>query len=111
LLDTPYWQHCNQETNISRLSPLLEFYEENGPTVFADKLLRARGNQFGVNGFLVMLVGNKIPYRNRHVPTERELRVMAQLRSQCRAAAEQGVCVKEALSYIRHPNWRWMGEV
>ena len=30
-LDTPYWQHCRHDADISRLSSLLEFYEENGP--------------------------------------------------------------------------------
>ncbi len=31
-LDTPFWRHCREDTDVSGLAPLLEFYEENGPT-------------------------------------------------------------------------------
>ena len=40
---------------------LIEFYEQNGPTGFARHLLRPTGSNFGVEGFLVMLVGNRHP--------------------------------------------------
>jgi len=59
---------------------------------------------------LVMLVGNKVPYRNRHTPTQNELQVINQARANFKAIAAQAVDVKEALAYIRHPNWRWVGE-
>jgi len=111
LLKTPYWLHCNNDTDISRIKPLVDFYQENGPSLFGQRFLRARGNQYGIDGFLTMLIGCKVPYRNRHTPTERELQIVAQLRAGFRNIAEQAVDVKEALSYIRHPNWRWMGEM
>ena len=93
-LDTPYWRHCNHDTDIARLKPLLDFYQDAGPTGHARRLLRAHGNLYGVEGFLLMLVGSKIPYRNRHVATTRELELVAQGRTRFRAAAQRGMGVK-----------------
>ena len=110
LLDTPYWRQCRNEADISSLTGLLEFYEENGPTGFARYHLNNTGSQFGIEGFLVMLVGNKVPYRNRHQPTEMEQQIINRRRDFFKTQAQQGLDVKQALTYIRHPQWRWFGE-
>jgi tryptophan halogenase len=110
LLDTPYWQHCNNDADISTVKPLLDFYEENGPTGFCRYKLGNTGSQFGVEGFLVMLVGNKVPYRNRHRATELEWNVINRRRAAFKEHAQRSLSVGEALAYIRHPNWRWNNE-
>lgn len=111
LLDTPYWQHCRHDADISRLKPLLEFYKENGPTGFSRYYLNNTGSQFGIEGFLVMLVGNRVPYDNRHTPSPLELQIINQHRDYFRAqASSTGLSVRQALDFIRHPQWRWYGE-
>ena len=109
-LDTPYWRHCRNDTDISRLATLLEFYEENGPTGFGRYNLGNTGSQFGIEGFLVMLVGNRVPYRNRYAPAEEEWQLINSCRNQFKAQAQQGLDVREALSYVKHPNWHWNSE-
>jgi tryptophan halogenase len=109
-LDTAYWQHCNNDADISRLTDLLEFYEDNGPTGFSRYLLGNTGSQFGIEGFLVMLIGNRVPYHNHHVPNDMERHIMNQRRAQFKAQAQNGLDVKQALAFIRHPQWRWFGE-
>jgi len=110
LLDTPYWLHCRHDADVSRLKGLLEFYEENGPTGYMRYLLGNTGSSFGVEGFLTMFVGNQLPYRNRHVPTDQERQIVNSQRAAYSMQAQNGLDVKEALSYIRHPNWRWNRE-
>jgi tryptophan halogenase len=109
-IDTPYWRRCLEEADASRLKDLLDFYAENGPTGFCRYHIDATLTNFGIEGYLVMLVGNKVPYRNRHAASESELQRINQLRAQNRAAARQGLTVEESLAYIRHPNWRWFAE-
>ncbi len=109
-LDTPYWQHCRHDADVSRLKALLEFYEENGPTGFARYHLKGTGNQFGVEGFLIMLVGNRVPHRNRHNATDQERQVIQQMRARFEMQAKQGLNVSESLACIRNPAWRWAGE-
>ena len=31
-LSTPFWQHCRSETDIGRAGPMVEYYQEFGPT-------------------------------------------------------------------------------
>jgi len=109
-LDTPYWQHCRHDANLAGFRPLLEFYQENGPTGYGRYLLQNTGSQFGIEGFLVLLVGQQIPYRNRHLATAAELDFIAARRSQFKAEAAAALDVKEALAFIRHPQWRWYSE-
>ncbi|HEY7088957.1 MAG TPA: tryptophan 7-halogenase [Tepidisphaeraceae bacterium] len=109
-LDTPFWQKCRAEVDVSRVAPLLDFYRENGPTGFCRHFLGTTGSQFGVEGFLVQLVGNRVPYEKRYVPTEAEWATWNRHRQDNKTQAAAGMDVKEALSYIKHPNWRWHAE-
>ena len=86
---------------------MLEFYAENGPTGFCRYRLRTSENDFGVEGYLVMLVGNRAPYHARHVSTESERGAWERHRARFNATAKNAVDVKETLAYIRHPGWAW----
>ncbi len=110
-LDTPFWRHCRNDTNVNDLQPLLKFYDENGPTGFGRYHLRGTvENDFGIDGYLVMLVGNRVPYEGRHRPTETELQRWRQHHAQIAAEADTGMGVAEALAYVRHPGWQWSSE-
>jgi tryptophan halogenase len=110
MLDTPFWRQCRAETDVSAIGDLLEFYEENGPMGFSRDLLRRTANNFGIEGFLVMLVGNKAPYRARHHATAAEREIWDRHRTAFAEEARAGMDVKEALAVVRRPEWRWFGE-
>jgi tryptophan halogenase len=109
-LDTPYWQECRNEADISRIQPILDFYRESGPTGFARYFLEKTGSQFGIEGFLVMLVGSRVPYSNQHSPTEAEWQIDRVRRAHFKNIANNGLDVKEALAFVKHPQWRWHGD-
>jgi tryptophan halogenase len=109
-LDTPYWKHCRNDTDISRLKDLLEFYDQNGPSGFSRYHLAKTGSQFGIEGFLVMLVGCRVPYKNQYQPSQQEWHVVNRNRAIFKTKAQQGLDVKESLAWIRNPNWRWFAE-
>ena len=106
-LDNAFWRHCRADTEMGGLGPLLDFYAENGPHDFARHLMPQLSNSFGLEGFLVMLVGNRAPYASRYpiAPGERSNwdKVLKVLRSR----AEQGLTVAETLASIRSPEWKW----
>jgi tryptophan 7-halogenase len=108
---SPFWDHCRNETDVSRIAPLLEFYRQNGPTGFGRHLLPRSENDFGLEGYLVMLVGNRAPYEPKYQPTADERARWEQHRAAAVKAAENAMTVKEALAYVRHPNWQWHGDV
>jgi len=109
-LSTPFWKLCQNETDVSGIADLLEFYEENGPTGFGRHLLNPAGSNFGIEGFLVMLVGNKVPYKNQYRPTDAERQIWNNHRARFKAQGQAGMDIKEALSFVRNPGWRWFGE-
>jgi tryptophan halogenase len=86
---------------------LLEFYAENGPTGLGRYTLPKFSTNFGIEGYLVMLVGNGVPYRARHRPGVQEFgtwkRHLADLASRARVALD----VRQALDMVRHPGWTW----
>ena len=110
-LDTPFWQHCRADTDLAGIQPLLDFYGENGPTGFCRYRMPRSQSDFGVEGYFVMLVGNKYPYRKRHATTREEQAIWEKHRAMNVANAKRGIDVKEALHYIRHPGWQWNDEV
>jgi tryptophan halogenase len=109
-LDTPFWQHCRADTDVSSIAGLLDFYAENGPTGFCRYRLPRMENDFGLEGFLVMLVGNRAPYLARHTATAAERQVWESHRAHFDATAHAGLTVAETLAYIRHPGWQWHGD-
>jgi tryptophan 7-halogenase len=109
-IQNDFWTHCHHDADISRLQSVLEFYEQNGPTGFLRYKLGRHGNLFGVDGFLIILVGLLYPYKPKYTPTEAEWRIWNGYRERFRAKAKMGMDVKEALAYVKHPNWRWYGD-
>ena len=109
-LDNPFWRHCVADTDMGGLGPLLDFYKENGPTGVARYTLPTQMSNFGIEGYLVMLVGNKAPYKARHVATSAEQHAWTTNRSAYMATALQGLTVAESLRIIRSPQWRWNNE-
>jgi hypothetical protein len=71
-LDTPFWKTCQAEVDVAGAAPLLEFFQENGPLGFARHLLKGHAANFGIDGFLTILVGNKVPYDCRHIASPRQ---------------------------------------
>jgi len=116
-LATPFWKQANAESDISGTTQLLEFYEENGPIGLNRYLMGNTGitsglhSAFGLEGYLVILVGLKVPYRARHVPAPAEWATWKRHQADNSARAGAGLTVEEALQYIRHPAWRWEAEV
>ena len=107
---TPFWRRCREETELSGLQGLLDYYAENGPSGFCRLRVPEATNDFGIEGYLMMLVGNRTPYRKRYQPIPKEVRVWNERRALHASLARQGLDVKEALSFVRHPGWQWHGD-
>lgn len=110
-MDTPFWKRCREETDLSGIGALLEFFEENGPTGFCRYRMPTSQSDFGIEGYFTMLVGNKAPYRKRHQATPAEWAIWEGHRRHNRSLAASGLTVRESLEFIRDPRWQWFDEV
>lgn len=106
-LDNAFWRHCREDTELGGLAPLVEFYRENGPVILGTYTLPQFVDPYGLEGYLVMLIGNRDPYKARYQPTAAEKANWNQIRTSLIARAKQGMSVAETLSLIRSPKWRW----
>lgn len=116
-IDNAFWRRCRAEVDVSGAQGLLDFYRENGPTGLCRHVLGHRGREFGVHsafgleGYLVILTGCKVPYNNLYTPTEEEWRIWNAHKARLAEEARHGLTVEESLAIIRHPGWRWNAEI
>lgn len=108
-----FWNTCCNEVDVSSIQPLLDFYHENGPSRLARHLLNSTSGgktQFGIEGFLVLLVGQKVPYRSSQPISDSERAIFRRHCEENRARAKAGLSVAESLKYVKHPQWTWFGD-
>jgi tryptophan 7-halogenase len=107
LLDTPFWKQVRAEADVSGVGALLEFYKENGPSGFCRYRMPQTQSDFGLEGYLVMLVGNQVPYDNRYRVPPAEKKIWEQKKAGFIAEASRGILSEEALAFVKHPGWKW----
>lgn len=61
-LDTEFWRACRADTDLAGAARIVEWYRENGPSALAKGILIPEQNSFGFEGYLAMLVGQKVPH-------------------------------------------------
>jgi hypothetical protein len=87
---------------------LVEVYQDGGPSVWLRlHTTIEKPSQFGTNGYLALLIGQKVEYRERYQPSADELRVWNTERHKNQGLAMRGLTVRETLKKIRSPNWEW----
>jgi tryptophan halogenase len=106
-LQTPFWEACHHDTDLQGAAALVEFYKENGPTAIHEATMLRQASIFGMEGYLTMLVGQKVAYRAEHQPTPGQVERWQRHRAESIAIARNGVGVVEALERIRRPDWKW----
>jgi tryptophan halogenase len=106
-MDTPYWRECRAHCDLGPAAEVVEYYQENGPSTCHQHTLLDRLSQFGLEGYWTLLVGQKVPYQNAHVPGPEERATWRQIQEAFKAKAQAGVGVKEALTLVRSPQFQW----
>jgi len=99
-LDTPFWQHCRQHTDLAGAEPIVEWYQQKGPSPYAAPGLVNSQDIFGIDGYLVTLLGQSVPHQSRFQPSEQELRKWNAAREHYQAHASNAMSVSEALAMI-----------
>lgn len=106
-LDTPFWQTARQEVDLCGAAPAVEFYQENGPTALAKTVLFDFNNPYGIEGYLALLVGQKVPHAMSYAATAEERKIFERYRAVNSGAAARGLDVRQTLDAIRRPGWKW----
>ena len=106
-MQTPYWRECRATCDLARAAEIVEYYQENGPGTYHHMTLLDRLSQFGLEGYWTLLLGQKVPYQSPYVPSQQERETWQQIQQAFKAKAVPAVSVKEALTLVRSPQFRW----
>jgi tryptophan 7-halogenase len=105
--DTPFWKQVRADAKLHGAQDIVEWYQENGPSVLAGNVLVHSSNSFRMDGFLALLVGQNVPYKKRYIPTAAEQEFWHRYRLQLAAEARVGMNSEEALHALHTPGLEW----
>ena len=104
---TPFWQECQEKTDLAGAEEIVSVYRENGPTFLFGATLFTPADQFGPAGYVAMLLGQKVAHAAAHHADATELRAWEAFRQLQKQFALGALTVPETLAAIRSPSWNW----
>ena len=106
-LDTPFWRHCREKTSLGDFEDFYQAYRKLGPSPETIQALPYKPNIFGIEGYLAMLVGMRVPHERPHIPSDTEKQTWERHERAMRTRVAAGVDSKQALAAIRSEHWQW----
>jgi tryptophan halogenase len=107
-IDNEFWRTCHTKTNIDGVQQLVDYYLDNGPTLYGQEMFTGGTTNYGIEGYLTMLVGQKVPHNMAFQPSSQERERWNQMRMHNKQTVlAKTVTVEEALKEIRSPEWTW----
>jgi tryptophan halogenase len=106
-LDTPFWRACLADVDLAGAAGVVEYYQENGPSVMWRDTLLDRYDQFKMDGYWTLLIGQKVPYNTPIVISDAEKATWRRIQEYHRRAASTAMTAEEAFAKIRQPEWQW----
>lgn len=107
-VDNDFWRACQSDTKLGSIQNLVDYYRVHGPSPFNRSNLVHPDDMFGMEGYLTLLVGQKVPYEKRFQPTPEERRIWEGIRESNRRAASIAFSVADALQIVQSPQCKWV---
>jgi tryptophan halogenase len=104
-LDTPFWRDCRDHTQLAGATKVVDWFRENGPSTLVQGILIPETNSFGFEGYLAMLVGQRVHYPRERKPTPKETQAWRQRLTQLQQEATGAMTVAEALRALKLAGW------
>jgi len=106
-LDTPYWRACREMADLAGGEEIVEYYRDMGPSVLCRKILLDPLDQFGMEGYLSLLVGQQVPHQGAYQPSAEEWNNWRRIQEAIQRQVAGALTVREALATVRSPAWKW----
>ena len=104
--ETPFWQHCRAETDLTCAADFVEAYQQAGPSLWISKLLPG-SSIFGFGGYLALLIGQQVPTEFDRASIAAEVPKWESLCRGMNKRASTALPIRDALALIRRPDWQW----
>ena len=106
-LDTPFWRECREKADLCAATEFVDYFRQHGPTTLWHKALLSPDDQFQMEGYLAMLVGQRVPYHAAFQITDQERQTFHQVQARFQAQARAAFDVREALALFRSPRFQF----
>ena len=105
--DTPYWCACWNDCDLAGAEEIVNYYQAVGPSVLARETLLDYNDQFGMEGYLTMLVGQKVPCKKQYMPSDQEQSSWQRIQQAIKNRVATAYTVPEALKLVRSDAYQW----
>lgn len=108
-IDNDFWRACRADlpTKLGYYQPMLEFYQQNGPTSVMAKHLLKEGDLFKLDGFMSLAIGMKVPHNKQIKVSKQERQDFNALRAQIKEQGENALSSREAFKVVHDPRFQW----
>lgn len=106
-IETPFWKACQEDTDLAGAEEIIEYYETSGPGLMWANYAMGQNDPFGWEGYLVMMVGQKVSHQEDYTVSSEEDAVWKQYQESMKQRAENAFSMREALDMIRSDGWQW----
>lgn len=106
--DTDFWENVREGIDLAGSEEILEHYRNHGPSTLWRMTLVDRFDQFGIDGYLSMLIGMKAPCDRVYQPTQQELDTWRKINIKTVAETrKRGMRMEDAFGILEAPSWNW----
>ena len=106
-VESKFWTACQNDTDLTGAENIIDYYKGCGPAVLWGRTAMGPDDPFTWEGYLVMLVGQKVPFDREFSPNAQELAAWTSYQAQLNQLAVNGLTMREGLDMIRSDNWTW----
>jgi tryptophan halogenase len=96
---TPFWRHCRASVNLAGAQELVELYQQAGPSTLCATVLPG-GHVFGYDGFMALLIGQRVPTAYRTELSSDDVRIWNAYRDDLRRQISRALPMREALGHL-----------
>jgi tryptophan halogenase len=100
-LATPFWEAARNDTDLAGAAPMVEFWQEHGPSALPNNILISPSNTFGLEGYFALLGGMAVPVARPYQPTAAERSTWRAQLQALGAEAARGCGMRESLAALR----------
>ncbi len=97
--DTPFWRHCRTNVNLAGAREFVELYQQVGPSSLCATVLPG-GHIFGYDGFMNLMIGQRVPTSYEPHLTSEELRRWDAHRDGVRNSIARALPMRDAIRAV-----------
>ncbi len=98
-IESPFWEHCREDTELGDAREIVDYYQQVGPSMLANQLV-GEHSIFGYEGYLTILMGQRVPTENRPLLSDQERQAWKTYCDGIHQQASQALSMNDAMQIM-----------